>query len=195
MSDTPTYNITLLEAVNQVLRAAGLAPVTGLGSANMNVDAEGALNALEDASRTFQARAGGWEFNREFRTLPAEGNGSVLLPSDCISVRTAGEDRWRTFVKRGGKLYDRDNGTFNIGKSVKVQLVVYVEWDDLPQGARTAVIGAALKDWSYAKNPTPALGRKADDMVRAGMTLAEQEDAEQADTTLPSANPQFHWRR
>tara|TARA_B100001057_G_scaffold419719_1_gene439657 strand:- start:135 stop:743 length:609 start_codon:yes stop_codon:yes gene_type:complete len=145
MSTTPT---TKLEAVNSMLSTIGEAPVNSLSSGL--VDAETAETILNEVSRDVQSR--GWNFNSEPNyTIAADSDGNVVLPSEIVRADLANsETKFRSskneYVQRGNKMYDKVNHTFNIAKSLKLDVVVLLDFETLPEVARRyiAVKGSRL---------------------------------------------------
>jgi len=135
MSTTPT---TKLEAVNSMLSTIGEAPVNNLSSGL--VDAETAETILNEVSRDVQAY--GWNFNSEPDfTFSANTDGHVVLPVEIIRADIAkSTTKFRSskteYVRRGNKMYDKINHTFNIGKEVKLDVVTLLPFDQCPEVAR-----------------------------------------------------------
>lgn len=122
---------TELEAVNEILAAIGEAPVGTLLGA-LPIDASTALNRLRSRSRGLQSS--GWSFNTdEGYELAVDGDGRVPVPRNALNVDAT---ETNDIVTRGQYLYDRVNHTFNIGQSVKVDIVRFLPWEDLPQYVR-----------------------------------------------------------
>lgn len=135
MSTTPT---TKLEAVNSMLSTIGEAPVNSLSSGL--VDAETAETILNEVSRDVQST--GWNFNSEpDYTIAADSDGNVVLPSEIVRADLANsETKFRSskneYVQRGNKMYDKVKHTFNIAKSLKLDVVVLLDFETLPEVAR-----------------------------------------------------------
>ena len=121
-----------------MLTAIGEAPVNTLSSGLL--DAETAETILNEVSRGVQAR--GWNFNSEpDYTFAADTNGNVILPAEVIRADLAqSETKFRSstneYIQRGNKMYDKVNHTFNIGKKLKLDVVVLLEFEDLPEVAK-----------------------------------------------------------
>lgn len=132
---TPT---TELEAVNIMLSTIGEAPVNNLQSGL--VDAETAETILKNVSRDVQSH--GWNFNSEpDYTVAADSSGNVILPTEIVRADLANsETKYRSskneYIQRGNKMYDKVNHTFNIGKALKLDVVVLLSFDLLPEIAR-----------------------------------------------------------
>lgn len=132
---TPT---TELEAVNTMLSTIGEAPVNNLQSGL--VDAETAETILKNVSRDVQSH--GWNFNSEpDYTVAADSSGNVILPTEIVRADLANsETKYRSskneYIQRGNKMYDKVNHTFNIGKALKLDVVVLLSFDLLPEIAR-----------------------------------------------------------
>ena len=132
---TPT---TELEAVNIMLSTIGEAPVNNLNSGLE--DAETAETILKNVSRDVQSH--GWNFNSEpDYTVAADSSGNVILPTEIVRADLANsETKYRSskneYIQRGNKMYDKVNHTYNIGKALKLDVVVLLTFDLLPEIAR-----------------------------------------------------------
>lgn len=127
---TPT---TKLEAVNIMLSTIGEHPVNSLSSGL--VDAEMAETILSSTSRSVQSE--GWHFNREFKmNFSADASGEVILPSNVLRADATLSYDSKDLVQRGSKMYDKKNHTFNIGETVALDVVVELQFEDLPEVAK-----------------------------------------------------------
>lgn len=127
---TPT---TKLEAVNIMLSTIGESPVNSLSSGL--VDAEMAETILNSVSRAVQSE--GWNFNREQNLLVAPTlEGEIVVPNNTLRADATNIPDSLDLVQRGKKMYDKQNHTFIINKDVKLDLVVELEFEDLPEVAR-----------------------------------------------------------
>jgi hypothetical protein len=133
---TPT---TTLGAVNSMLSTIGEAPVNGLNSGL--VEAETAETILNEVSRSVQAD--GWNFNSEPNySVAATSDGDVVLPTEIIRADLA-TTKYRSstteYIQRGNKMYDKANHTYNIGKTLKLNVVVLLAFELMPEVARRYV--------------------------------------------------------
>jgi len=132
MAMTPTSE---LDAVNQMLVSIGEAPVNVLGSGLQ--EAEIAQTTLTNISRDVQSQ--GWYFNTEIRyTLARNSDNEIVLPNNCVKV-----DRTQVYrdydtdvVERNRKLYDRVTNSYIFDKDLVVNMVVLLEFNELPEVAR-----------------------------------------------------------
>jgi len=128
---TPT---TELEAVNECLANIGQSPVSSI-SGDIGVDAALALQLVRSVSRELQVR--GWYWNTDYDyPLTPNGDKEILLPANTFSVDPTGDDRDKDYVQRGRKLYDRKNRTYLFDDPVDVEIVIGLEFDELPEAAR-----------------------------------------------------------
>lgn len=133
---------TRLEIMNAMLAVNGETPVSSATSNDPS--AIQANNALKRVDKRIQAR--GWFFNKETFTLsPATGTGEVIIPSNTLSVDPI--DPSSTYIQRGTRLYDRDKNTYDIGKAVKVRLILQLEIDELPEIAAAYIEAKAVKEY------------------------------------------------
>jgi len=135
---TPT---TELEAVNFLLSLISESPISSLSTISGLADAAVARATLHETSRDVQMQ--GWHFNteEEYPLVPDASN-YLLLPANTLDVDTTGADAYRNLVMRNGKLYDKENHTFtftDVVEDVKVNLILFLTWDELPQHARAYI--------------------------------------------------------
>jgi len=117
-----------------MLTAIGEIPVSSITSATTN-DVSIAISILESTSREVQSR--GWFFNTDLNySLVPNNNNEIELPANTLRVELEGSSRSKNYVERNRKLYDRYNNTFTISDSVKVTIVFYLEFENIPEVAR-----------------------------------------------------------
>jgi hypothetical protein len=134
---------TELEAVNFMLASVGEAPVNSLNTSGL-VDASLARDMLNYASRETQKV--GWHWNTEVGyPINRNQNGELVLPVNTIKVDTTGQDQPIDVVQRGNRLYDRRNHTFIFETDVKVEIVLLLPFDEIPQAARDYIVVRATR--------------------------------------------------
>lgn len=128
---TPT---STLEAINIMLSSIGETPVNSLESGL--VDAEMAEMILNATSREVQSR--GWKFNteRKYRITPATNTGEIILPSNALKADLSVENGEFDLVQRGNRMYDLLSHSYKIGKTVELDIVVFLDFELLPEAAR-----------------------------------------------------------
>lgn len=121
---------TQLDAVNTMLSAIGEAPVNSLSSGL--VEAEIAETILNTVDREVQSM--GWHFNTELnKSFAPDTSGNIVLGTDVLRADATLEANSLDLVQRGLKMYDRGNHTFNIAANTKLDIVVQLDFDDLPE--------------------------------------------------------------
>lgn len=134
--------MTELEAVNRILAASGDSPVITLGDGYLQSDL--AYQELKQTSRDLQGS--GWYFNEEqsVTLTPDLNNSNIILPANCIEAIVEHYNGGKV-IQRGNKLYDRENRTYEFTDVVKADLLLNLDWDELPQVFReVATYQAAL---------------------------------------------------
>ena len=124
-----------LDAINSMLFGVGEAPVNTMNSGLQ--EAEIAAVTLETISREVQSA--GWAFNTDLRyTLNRNSVNHINVPTNCVHIDTLGlkRDYDSDIVMRSQKLYDRTKNTFEFTASVVVDMIVLLEFEDLPEIAR-----------------------------------------------------------
>lgn len=119
-----------LDVINIVLGNSQLSPVDSLESGD--IDAEVAKSILDESSVDVQAR--GWAWNTEIMTLTPNLEGYLSLPANTLEVDPV--DKSLKVVQRGSKLYDLENNTYRFSGSLKVRLIVALDFELLPQSVR-----------------------------------------------------------
>lgn len=132
---TATTPITELEAVNVLLAVIGESPINTLNSPAV-ADAVLAQATLSEVSRAVQTP--GWHFNIEegFTLTPTLFEKEIQLPANCLRVSPSGADRGADVTQRGSRLYDRQKHTYKFDKSLTVDMVVLLPFEELPEAAR-----------------------------------------------------------
>lgn len=174
---TPT---TELEAVNLMLDTIGESPVSTLEDVGV-VDAVTAYRILGQASR--QTQLIGWHWNTEpdYPITPSYPAGEIILPPNTLKVDTIGEFADLDLVQRGTRLYDRVNHTYEINKTVKVEIVLFLPFGELPEAARNYIAIRASRQFQEKFVGSDVLHSfsKADELQAMGALLdaeAETQD-------------------
>lgn len=128
---TPT---TELDAVNTMLTTIGESPVSTLEVSGLT-DVAIAKQVLRETSRVVQSK--GWHFNTEINyPLSPNDDGYLVPPPNTIRIDTNNKYLDRDVVMRGTKLYDRENHTYVFDAALEVDLIVFLDFTELPEAAR-----------------------------------------------------------
>lgn len=123
-----------LDAINVMLATLGEAPINTLESEEgISPDVAIAKNTLEEINREVQAR--GWSFNTEekIKLIPSE-EGEVVLPANCLGFFPSFFDN--ALIQRGNRVYDKFNHTYNIGKAIEADIILLLNFEELPEVAK-----------------------------------------------------------
>ena len=140
----PTTNAKQeLPAINQILTSCGQAPVTTLDQTNPEVAI--AYDTLLQVSREVQSE--GWTFNREYHytDITPDVNKEILIPNNIIQIKLS-EDSQNTShdgIRRSGKLYDRQNHTYQWDYNPEFDIIWYFDWIDLPDPIQSYITARA----------------------------------------------------
>lgn len=111
---------------------------------NTLMESSYALSLLRRETRALQLA--GWSFNTdEGLPLSPLPDGTIPLPAATLSLKFVGSDTGGYLVYRGGKVYDRVNNTFEIGRTVYADVVSLLPYEDMPEGARYFVMIRAAR--------------------------------------------------
>lgn len=161
---TPT---TELEAVNEMLKASGLARASTLAGDVGEVVAS-ARSTLHTTNRAIQME--GWSFNEEDKyPLTPDMDGNINLPAGVLKLKKSPWDHHHVDpVVRGSRLYDRRNHTYNFSGTLLVTLTQGLSFDELPAHARHYITMSAVRKYQTEEVQSDVLYRfTAGDEIRA----------------------------
>lgn len=183
-STTPT---TELEAVNLMLSVIGESPISSLSDVSV-VDAVLAKQVLSEASRTIQSK--GWHFNTEkaFPLLPAVFEKTINVPSNCLRVDTVYPTEDVDAVHRGSRMYDRKNHTYQFDKTLKVDMVVLLPFDELPEAARYYIAVKAARIFQARTVGSDALWQFTATDEKDALTAFKKAEGNTADHNILTGN-------
>ena len=180
---------TTLEAVNILLKAIGEAAVSDLTDTAGSADVEAAFTTLQEVNRSVQME--GWTFNTEEEYLIApDVDGHLILPAGTLKVDTTGVDRSVRLVMRGNRLYDRRNRTYVFDRAYRVNLVVLLPFEDLPEVARNYITIKAARRFSDDELASDTVHKFKQNDEDEARVMMEQFDVEDDDTSMKE-NPYF----
>lgn len=181
MALTPT---TELDAVNTMLSTIGESPINSLEGAAGVVDAVIARQVLREIS--VQVQEEGWHFNTEknFTLTPDAQDGSITVPGNCIQCDATGNTEFPDVVVRGQRLYNKIDHTFTFTKPLAVDMVILLDFQELPQAARHYITIRAARVFQQRVIGSQTLGAFTEkDEVRARAAVMKL-NTETADTNI-----------
>lgn len=182
---------TKVQAVNQMLAAVGESPINNL-EADL-AEAQTAIDVLDDVSRELQTR--GWGWNRQVnRKIKRSATNEVYLPGNTLSVDIKDEYTKRPakgsrVAFRNGKLYDLVNFTYEFENDPCLDIVLGLDFDELPENARRAIVLDATARYTQivigVDSDTQFLTQQA---IKAFIQLEQEEDL-RSDYNIVTDNP------
>lgn len=138
-----------LDAINQMLESINQTPVTTILN-NQHPDVLAAISVLNRVSKQVQSM--GWWFNTDYNLTLAYNplTNEVVVPGNTLGVDPSDPDV--NYIQRGTRLYDPENSTFEIGKSVDVDIKVELNFENLPEIAAQYI--AAKAEAKFVSNST-----------------------------------------
>ena len=95
-----------------------------------------ASNIISETTRSVQSI--GWHWNRQIKTLtPAAQTKFIELPESYLRVDAV--DKSINVVRRGNRLFDITNSTFIFENPVEAEIIVKIDFNDLPYAAKQYV--------------------------------------------------------
>lgn len=139
---TKPTSMTELEAVNVLLTTIGEAPVNTL-TGNQVTDVTIAKQVLNEISREVQAQ--GWHFNTEdgVELMPNQFK-KILVPADTARIDATDYN----IVQRGGELFDLDKRSYEFQSKIKVSIVYFQDFLQLPDVAKRFITTRASRIFS-----------------------------------------------
>lgn len=164
---------TELDAINILLAAIGTSPVNNLNTAN--TDAVMAKNYINNALKEIQTEK--WYFNTEENyQLTPDINSEIHLADNIINIDSIGRFGENTnLIPRGKKLYDRLNHTYKISQPITANIILCLEFDELPETAIQYIIAKAARKYQEELLGDPSLRTwtKEDEATARGRLIDE----------------------
>ena len=164
---------TELDAINILLAAIGTSPVNNLNTAN--TDAVMAKNYINNALKEIQTEK--WYFNTEENyQLTPDINSEIHLADNIINIDSIGRFGENTnLIPRGKKLYDRLNHTYKIPQPITANIILCLEFDELPETAIQYIIAKAARKYQEELLGDPSLRTwtKEDEATARGRLIDE----------------------
>lgn len=128
-----------LDAINLMLSRINQAPIATLqGSKTARIII--AENILKDEINAFQMQS--YAFNEiEHYTLHPDENGEILLPKNTLKIYPCRECFDGNFyVQRGNRMYNKTRNTYKINRSLEVNIITEMDFEDLPEPAKLYIV-------------------------------------------------------
>ena len=131
--------LTELDAVNSIIGTIGEAPVNTLEQL-ADIDAINALRILRSISRQEQAR--GWTFNKtpHFTLNPDVDSKKIPWNDSYLYIK---DNHGRKLVRQGDYVKDLFRDTLIFDKPLDVEIVLYLDFENLPEQMRNYVLAKA----------------------------------------------------
>jgi hypothetical protein len=175
MASNTYESLSELEAVNLMLATVGDTPVSSLATTG-DLHIAMATQFLYDTSREVQTV--GYHFNYEENyPLALNIDYELVVPSNVLSLDVTDEYSYKyDVVQRGNRMYDRKNHTYVFDAPIKVDLVFFLPWNELPQPARQYIAISAARKFQRRVQGDDAMEKVT--AVEEGMAKAQLEDYE-----------------
>jgi len=177
---------TLLDAINRLLVARGVAPVSDEDSSHPDVTA--AKTLLEAHKRNISGEK--WWFNTETATLSPDADGFIKVPTRVESL-----DNEDNNMIINGKLYSLENRTSVYTEDVEDIILIYNrDWDELPVQAFEFIVASAKEEFIRPLESQILTTRAENDITKA-KALLDIADFRYKDVGEETGNPLMQkWR-
>lgn len=176
--------LTELDAVNIMLSTIGESPVSSLSASESTVDVSLSRQILREV--TIQVQETGWHFNSEvsWPMTPTADTGEIQIPANCVQMDSSGADAMLDVAVRGTRLYNRTARTFTFTKAITVDMILLLDFTDIPQAARHYITIRAARVFQQRMVGSDTLGAFTEkDELRARAALKKL-DANTADYNI-----------
>jgi len=171
--------ISELDAVNKILAIAGDSPVQTLE--DEYIQAKLARQILTRASRDIQSV--GWWFNEEEEvSLIPDVSGNITLGLNVISAKA--NDDSGAIIQRGRRIYDRTNRTYTFTAAISADIVIGLEWDELPQTVRAHITDVACSIYNNDYFGAQEVKQQLQQNEQMSYITMKKEDIESRDVNL-----------
>lgn len=176
---------TQLDAVNLLLSTIGQAPVNTL-TGQVSVDVLRAQQILDHINREVQAN--GCTFNQEDDyPLGINTSGNILIPPNLISV-TLDPNYYPPadflVVIRGTMLYNKIKHTYVFTKPLKAQVILMLDYEDLPQYARWFIAVRAARKFQDDSTQSDSGHQFTTQDEQSAFQSFKRREAQQEDRTM-----------
>jgi len=181
---------TTLQAVNELMAAARLAPLHSLEAQATSPHAADALRSLSTASRDIQLEK--WHFNTD-EDVPWQPNqeGNIVVPVNVVRFVLAAQSRHMDCTERAGKLYDRRAHTYTFTGTVYVNTTTLFDYEECPEAIRRLIVCTAGLEFVTEKAPGTQNYRFTASLLEKARTEAEGAEKESHGKPLPGSSPHF----
>lgn len=171
---------TETDAVNRLLIARGVTPVTDISSGHPDVVA--ARQILAAWKRAVSADK--WWFNTEEQTLSPDENDNILIPSGCESIDN---DQGNKILN--GKLYNIEDRSVLYDDDVEDLILIYNrDWEDLPVQAWDYIVALAKEEFIRPLE-SALLSKGSEQDVQKARVVLDIANYRYNDTAKQTGNP------
>lgn len=165
---------TQLEAVNNVLSVIGEAPLASLENVT-SLDSSAAITELSTAM--LEVLTSGFWFNTIRITASPNDEGEIALPITYLTVKPS--DPRDLIILKGNRLYDVRNNTYQFQSPVELRVSIQLEWEDLPQQARTYIQDRASRNYAQKQVGEKSMVIAASQVERMSLAVLHNENLRQ----------------
>ena len=169
--------LTELEAVNLLLETVGEQPCNSLLDTGIT-EIDMAVSLLKNTSRSLQMV--GWSFNTDTKVQPTLNSANnVVLAANVLKASSS--NPYKNLTQRGNRLYDKDNHTYVFETSPYLNLVYFLDFEEIPQAARNYITVMAAIDFKKKVLGSETLTSvdQSDVLLAKQLFLEAEDDSEQ----------------
>lgn len=141
--------LTELDAINLMLRAIGMSPVTTTGLQHPH--AITAKDLLDDVIIEVQSKRWWFNYDMDVTVAPSVPDGFINVPSNTINANPAKKNAssypTSFLVQRGTRMYDPYAQTFVFTEAVDLDLHIQLDYTDLPYIAQLYIAHRAAAEY------------------------------------------------
>jgi len=182
-------NTSELEALNTMLSAIAVAPISSLTGNQLSPEVNTAKNILTEIHRAVLSI--GWGFNSETKVTltPNSTDSRIGLDENILHVDVT--DTYNTdvdVVQRGNLLYDKKNHTYAFSEALTADTVIHLGWETLPEVCRRYIMIKAARTLVDRMDGQQAAHAFSLQDEGEAMVAMKKHDAKSRDTNLLQGN-------
>ena len=151
MTTTTTTRLSLLQAVNRVVAQVGLGPMTSISGPH----AEKALARIDETCRQVMSRS--MTFNTEPMELVRDVDNKIPVPTNVLWLYLDENKYSDKIIQRGDFLYNLTDNTDVFEEDIDVTAVLLLEWTQLDNPVREAIVTIAARRFVDVSLPDQAM--------------------------------------
>lgn len=135
--------MTILEAVNNILSAATLSPVSTVEE-SVNSDSNKAYTLLLEKAETIQAQGFNCNTQHNVEMIPDAVTSEINLSGEILNIEASASESLR-ILKRGSRLFNVSENSYVFDRNIYCNATYHLEWTILPLHIQNYIVAHAAR--------------------------------------------------